>query len=265
MSCDASINPFVLSPQGTRRFSFRPISALLLSALFLTQLPSCHNPTEPPPDVPPEFISRGILPLKVGYYWQYDRYALTDSGTTAGKIGSIGFKISGRSVSASPQYGDTVLHWVPYDPQTGQTGYVEWFYRNYSDGLYIMGGRAPTDSVYTKLQLLKYPVRKGDAWTRPHLIFHILDQKFSIPDSLSYACIDTNALFETPLGTFACIVYNHMEPIEEIPGKEYDILEFYSRTIGKVGEIRHIYSTSTHDRFPIQKDVLVSTNVEATD
>lgn len=141
---------------------------------------------------------------------------------------------------------------------------MEWFYRNYSDGLYIMGGRAPTDSVYAKLHYLKYPVQNGDSWTRPHLIFHILDQKFSIPDSHAYACIDTNALFETPFGTFTCIVYNHMEPIEEIPAKQYDILEFYSRTIGKVGEIRHIYSNSTNDRFPIQKDVLVSTNVEAT-
>lgn len=265
MNCGASKMLCVLSTQGIRRSSFHRIPALLFFISILTQLPSCHNPTEPPSDVPPEYISRGILPLKVGYYWQYDQYALTDSGTTAGKIGSIGFKISGRSVSASQQYSDTLWHWVYYDTQTGQTGFVEWFYRNYSDGLYSMGGRAPTDSVYTKLQHLKYPVRKGDAWTRPHLIFHLLDQKFSIPESLAYACIDTNALFDTPLGTFACVVYNHMEPIEGLPGKQYDILEFYSRTIGKVGEIRHIYSNSTHDRFPIQKDVLVGTNVKATD
>jgi hypothetical protein len=117
------------------------------------------------------------------------------------------------------------------------------------------------DSFYTSFLYLKYPVQKGEVWQRPFLIFNTLDQTFSIPDTQIYRCLDTNASFATPLGTYRCIVYQHMEPIEEIPGKQYDIIEYYAPGVGKVGEVRYIYSEATHDRFPIQKNVLVTTTV----
>ncbi len=139
----------------------------------------------------------------------------------------------------------------------------EWLYRNYDDGLYQMGGTMPTDSIYTKMLLYKYPVQKGETWISPHLVYDLLQEKYMIPDSITYTCIDTNALFETPLGGFSCVVYYHREklPEEDVLDRWQIIYEYYSIGLGLVGEITCGYHESTQKTYPVSKRILVATNV----
>jgi hypothetical protein len=75
--------------------------------------------------------------------------------------------------------------------------------------------------------------------------------------------VDTNARFETPVGTFTCVVYNHLEKTDpDVVAKE-DIYEYYSRNVGKVGSVTYSYFESTSERYIKSKTILVGTNVLA--
>jgi len=203
----------------------------------------------------------GILPLKVGDYWEYREFALGDSGTVGGEIGTSAFKISRLSVVASSTNRDTVFHWVYVDVKTGVVGNIEFLYRNFDSGLYMMGGVGPEDTLYTKLLRLSYPVQKGETWISPHLVYNLAESKFLIPDSQVYRCTDTSASFETPLGNFTCLVYNHMETLEEVPGTLRDVYDYYVAGVGRVGSDIYNYRESTQERYPLSRSFLVSTNV----
>jgi hypothetical protein len=240
-----------------------------LLVLAVLQAPSCHdssNPINPnpEPDPGPNPTSIGILPLKVGYYWKYNQYSLTDSGTIEGPATPTSFKISQFSVDPASVNGDTLFHWVYVDAHTGQADEIEWFFRNYEDGLYLLGGSSPSDTAYTRVQYLKYPIAKEYEWNVPHFTFNLMNQKFEIADSENYRCTDTRASFETPLGTFYCTVYNHREEQDEDVLERLDIYEYYAEGIGKVGEVTYGYFESSPERYPKSKTFLVATNVKTT-
>ena len=124
-----------------------------------------------------------------------------------------------------------------------------------------MGGLGPLDTIYTKLQYLIYPVQKGRTWMTPHLVYNPRDGKFQVPDSVAYSCADTSGLFETPVGRFVCVVYNHIETLEEVPGTLRDVYDYYAIGVGKVGTVTYNYIVSTQKRYPLSKSLLVGTNV----
>jgi hypothetical protein len=82
-----------------------------------------------------------------------------------------------------------------------------------------------------------------------------------IPDSTTYRCVDTSARFETPVGTFTCVVYNHLAESDPDVSAKDDIYEYYAKNVGKVGSITYSYFEDTQKRRMHYKSILVGTNV----
>lgn len=120
----------------------------------------------------------------------------------------------------------------------------------------------PTDSIYTKILLHKYPVQKGDTWRYPNLIYDLRTRQYEILDTITYTCVDTSVDFETPLGKFTCVVYFHREQVEEDVLVKHDVYEYYSVKVGAVGVITSNYFESNKQTIPSSKRVLVATNVK---
>jgi hypothetical protein len=211
----------------------------------------------------PEYVSNGIRPLKVGYYWEYKTYIARPDSTLGAQIGHAKYKVARMSVGTAAARSDTLFHVVWVNPSTNQQDTYEWFFRNYPDGLYIMGGRMPTDSVYTALHYLRYPVTAGETWMCPHLVYEPNESKYMIADTSTFRCVDTNARFETPVGTFFCVVYNHLQKSDPDVGADEDIYEYYSKNVGKVGSVTYNYFESLGERHIQSKTILVGTNVMA--
>lgn len=235
-------------------------SGLVAIFVLASALVNCHHSTEPEPDPIDNVVSQGIHPLKVGYYWHYKTVALNEDSTEGNEIEQVRFEITRRS--SNPQIPDEPLfHKVFVNPYTNGRSEFEWLYRNYDDGLYLMGGKMSTDSVYAGIRLFKHPAAKGESWTSPHLLYNLIEREYQIPDSTVYTCIDTNAVFETPLGTFSCVVYYHRELLDEDVSAKSDLYEYYSSEVGLVGIVTMSYFNQ--QTFPKSKRILVGTNALA--
>lgn len=237
------------------------VTILLLSivALILLQQMACEQSVEVQPV--PEEISQGILPLKVGYDWEYKTYKLREDSSVGFEIDRAKFAIIQTSKHPSQIINDTFFHRVFINPYDNTQSEFEWLYRNFDDGLYTMGGKMPTDSIFTKILQLRYPVKKGETWRTPHLVYNLIERKYMIPDTITYTCVDTNVVFETPVGSFACIVYFHREKLDDDVVGKADIYEFYSKEIGLVGTVTNSFFESDQRSYPNSKKVLVGTNV----
>ncbi|MEX2117244.1 MAG: hypothetical protein WEB37_10165 [Bacteroidota bacterium] len=207
-----------------------------------------------------DVVSLGVHPLKVGYYWHYKTVTLKEDSTEGNEFEQVKFEITRHSYN--PQTPDEpMFHKVFVNPSTNTRSEYEWLYRNYVDGLYLMGGRMSTDSIDTNILLLKHPVSKGESWISPHLVYHLIDREYQIPDSTVYTCVDTNAVFETPVGTFSCYVFYHRESLDDDVSAKADVFEYYSSEVGLVGVVTMSYFKDTQQRIPKSKRILISTNV----
>lgn len=236
---------------------------LLLLPVLFTQI-SCSNIVEP--IVPKEESSNGILPLQVGYYWKYKNYYLKSDGSISGEGIEEDYRITKYSSIRFGTEEYKVFHRISgyFDPTINQYRYGsdEWLLRNFDSGLYLMGGKYRNDSIYTKLIWYKYPVKKGDTWKSPHLVYDLVEQKYIIKDSTTYTCTETDALFETPLGSFTCIVYYHRVRIHDYDVDDTkDYYEYYKSGIGKVGVVTYRYDVKEKYSYPIMKSILFETNV----
>jgi hypothetical protein len=138
---------------------------------------------------------------------------------------------------------------------------VEWFFRNYPDGLHLMGGRTDSDSAYQKKMFLKYPVAPGESWETERLVYDFLDEQFHVLDTVTYTCTDTNAVFAAKAGAMSCIVYYHkMDSPEPDVQASYAIYDYYHPQVGLVGRISYAVIPS-RGRFPRFYLTLTSTNV----
>jgi hypothetical protein len=244
----------------------RNISYFGLIVMAMLFLNSCNKENLVEPEQPKvEETSNGILPLKVGYYWKYKNYYLKEDGSIANEDLEDEYMITKSSSINVNNESYIVFHRIYgyLDPVIAayRYGIDEWLFRNFDNGIYQMGGKYKTDSIYTKLIWYKYPVRKGETWKSPHLTYYPIEAKYMIADSITFTCTDTNAVFETPLGNFNCVVYYHREKQDEDVAALLDIYEYYSYGIGLVG--RKIYSYFPFDQksYPKSKRLLYETNV----
>lgn len=254
----------MMKEKPIHEFCHRFLFLLLLPVLF-TQM-SCSHVVEP--IVPKEESSNGILPLKVGYYWKYKNYYLKSDGSISGERIEEGYKITKYSSIKIETEEYKVFHRISgyFDPSINQYRYGsdEWLFRNFDNGLYLMGGNYRNDSINTKLLWYKYPVKKGDTWKSPHLVYNLIEQKYMIKDSTIYTCTETDALFETPLGNFICVVYYHRVNYHDydVYGIE-DIFEYYTEGVGLVGFITYGYDEKSKLSYPGRKKILFETNVNS--
>lgn len=238
-------------------------SLLLVTLSFLVLLfIRCDNSVKPEPPNDEE-ISLGILPLKVGNWWTYRDYDLKPDGSINELIPYTEFNYlikSSHSITVDNEnYVVFGRAWKYTDNENYSTS--EWLFRNFNNGLYAMGGKMPTDSIFTKLLKYKYPVQKGEAWKSQNLVYDLYDKKYLILDTVTYTCIDKNVLFETPIGNFSCTVYYHREDLDDDVSEKADIYEYYSKDVGLIGTITYGYFEFDQKSIPKFKRILVSTNV----
>jgi len=240
-------------------------NTLLFTAFTALLFISCNNNTSEPDNYKePDVLSSVLMPLEAGYEWKYKWYDLNSDGSLGDEIPLYAFNMTIKDTSYDPEhiYKEKVYHAVYYYPYTGYETKYAWFYRNYKDGLYLMGGNNQGDTLYTKLLYYKYPVQKGDTWLSPHLVFVYYDWQYYIADSVKYTCTDTNAVFETPLGSFKCFVFYHREKQEEDVVEQLDIYDYYAPNVGLVGRIINSYYEYENKSYPKYKQMLYSTNVK---
>ena len=232
-------------------------------ALLCFGLHACKHSDGPfGPNPLSEGVSPGIVPLKVGYYWNYKEYILNQDGTTGAQIDAFNYQITTTSMDPTGLIQEPMFERITFAPSVGMASDFVWLYRNYDDGLYLMGGIMPTDSVFMKLPLLRYPAKPGDSCIHPHLVYDLLLREYIISDSVLYTCVDTSATFETPLGTFQCVVYFHREDLEEDVLAKWDHYDYYAPGIGLVGATKYDFFEHTGESFPHSKTVLVETDVQ---
>jgi hypothetical protein len=247
-----------------------------MSVMLISLVTSCENNSV----LPEPFIedgSYGIIPLRIGNSWEYKSYNLRKDGSILREGNSIRYKIISMSYDPSHKILDPVYNksteWLDttyssiwqLDPQVS-------FFRNYKEGLYIMGGGEPAmggypaDTLYAKVLYLKYPVTKGEKWRSPGLSQPLsipLNEPYLLNDTTTYSCIDTDVKFETPLGVFSCTVYYHryrLKTSDDVVGP-YDIYEYYSESVGLVAVITNKYDDYYKQSYPLYKQVLISANV----
>ncbi len=271
-----TVKNYFLKRTKNGEFPIFKLDTFLLLTLIVTVLllNSCNHSTLPEPII--EDGSYGIVPLRVGNSWEYKKYNLRKDGSILREGNRIRYKIISTSYDPSHKIQDPVYNisteWLDttyssiwqQDPQVS-------FFRNYNEGLYIMGGKEPAmggdtaNTIYIKILNLKYPVNKGEKWRSPmsHAFQLRLSEQSLLNDTTTYSCIETNAKFETPLGIFSCIVYYHrfrLKTGEDEVGP-YDIYEYYSENVGLVAVITNKYDDYYKQSYPLYKQVLISANV----
>jgi hypothetical protein len=240
-----------------RRSGLRTIRSFIL-LFFCSLLSTCTHVSGP--EQPDEQTSLGIIPLKVGYYWNYATFALSEDSSIGPQNGSAKFEIV--RISINPTGGETLFHWADVNPNTNRPSDFEWLYRNQSDGLYMFGGKMPTDSIFTRILLYKFPVAKGETWMSPHLVYDLLQMRYTIPDTLVYKCVDADAEFDTPVGVFSCTVYYHriIDNEGDVVSTQ-DLYEYYAKGVGHVGTVTLTYAGPLKKMVPLSRTVLTETNI----
>lgn len=244
------------------------LTNMLLTGLVLVLITSCKQSTEPQEKIVQETENKGLLPLKVGNIWEYQEYSMNSDGTIRNILGTIRYSIT-KTVSDPQKIILDKLYKmrIEFREYITNQNWIETdlspFLRNYSDGLYIMGGvekGASPDSIYLKIQHLHYPVKKGDKWRSPGLQLPFqfpLVETYLQSDTTIYHCVETDSNFETPLGAINCIVYYHrfqQKQGDDIIGP-FDVYEYYNEKYGLIGCITK-GQASTY-----KKQVLISTNL----
>ena len=236
----------------------------LVFFFILAILTSCKKPTEPPPreDGPTQELSPGIMPLKVGYYWDYEELLLDDDSSVLSVNDSYRYQIA--EAVRTPEYQPDLLYVRQLVYPDNSADPVEWLFRNYEDGLYLMGGRTETDTLYEKLLFLRFPVDTGTSWPTQNLVYNFMDEKFYLRDTITYTCVDTNTLFAAKIGPIHCVVYFHREDSPEPDVRaSYEIYDYFSPEIGLVGRMKYSI-IPLRGRFPRFLLTLTSTNVPFT-
>lgn len=235
------------------------IKRLVVILVFTMPLFSCNN-TEPEEVIKPEFENNGLLPLKVGNYWKYKVEFLKSDGSFFYDGLPFEIRINRQTVKNEmvPYYSRV------YVDQNGKADTLEWLFRNKSDGLYLLGGRAKRDSLFTSTLYLKFPVTKGEFWFFQGIVYNNYIEKFELNSSFKYTCVSTDSTFQTPIGTFSCIVFHHREKQAYDVLEEIDVYEFYTKQLGLIGIIVNGFDPifhKTNPSYPKKKIILTQTNV----
>jgi hypothetical protein len=243
---------------------------LLLLIIIVLALNSCNHSTLPEPFI--EEGSYGIVQLKVGNIWEYNWEKFSRDSIIINER-KLRYVVTERSFDpkkkiVEPVYGVSTVYF--YNNEWGLPSLSVYFYRNYNDGLYIMGGKEPAnigyppDTLYTKILRLKYPVSKGDKWRGPgktEMSFSFpLYEPFLLTDTTTFTCLNIDAKIETPLGIFSCIVYFRSYIPQDDVNQILDIYEYYSANVGLVAIITKQRKHQDLKSYPYSQQMLITTN-----
>lgn len=170
-----------------------------------------------------------LMPLAVGNYWEYEYNRRSFKDTLRYEV----------ATEIQVPWGDTSYtaygyNRVPLPPEIPE---FYWLYRNGEAGLYLMGGMADTDTLYTQYVNKPWPAGEGQIWDIPRLAFSRDSLKFYVSDTLQVTLIDTDREIETPAGTFECYVYKYTVSLADDVRLNSDYFMYYSPGVGLVAQI----------------------------
>ncbi|WP_420456733.1 hypothetical protein [Rubrivirga sp.] len=214
-------------------------SALTLCCAFavlaLTALTGCDSAAEELEGPAPE----DLFPLEAGNRWLYRAWYLNpaDADSFAVEITErLTFEHGGETLTAYAEsrglLGEEPLPW-------------QWLHGYGRDGLYVMGGLAATDTMYTKRLVRRTPMQVGDRHRFTRLAYGSDWTTDPDPEARFYVSDDTSEVmllanrhpFETPLGTFDCYVYWYEQDPGIDVGAYENIFEYRVPGVGYVAEL----------------------------
>lgn len=195
--------------------------------MWLISLSGCgHGPTDPS-------ATERLVPLSVGNRWSYLIYDASFPGPPDTIEQVITHRIdlgNGGSAFGRVTYAAT--------QSDSQIAGAMWLYRNSDDGLHSCGGIVGSDTILLDFLYLKYPVKTGDSWQVPFLAYDYSKIGFLSSDSATnYTCSGTGEEFQTPIGTYRCLVFHWREKPEEDVQDYWEHYTYFSPGIGMVGEV----------------------------
>lgn len=179
--------------------------------------------------------SKVIMPLGVGYTWDY----IDSTFTSAGKVESVD---SSRLVITGYVYDSIKAYlWTWYDfhsktyndvselINTNDKGFVDYGFM-YNNVRYFNNNK--NNYLY-----LKYPVNLNDKWQSFSIGYSINDRKVTThPDTVSLTCTSINKKLHTKAGDFDCYVYTSSETNSE--GNVIEQSMYFAPNIGYLGFIQ---------------------------
>ncbi|MEX0721846.1 MAG: hypothetical protein WD059_14320 [Balneolaceae bacterium] len=178
--------------------------------------------------LPPE---NELIPLEVGNYWVHDQWYLDTSlkDTVRKEVLSVQNIIADKTRIRA--FG-TYRFYYKDRPREDALVSLE---ANGPAGLYFLGFKIPTDSLYNLNQGLyyKYPATVGDSWKKTTVLYDSRNEEMTLGSTRIIELIDTTRTIETPAGVFEnCYVYKHNDFRGTSPETHY----FYIKPgIGIVG------------------------------
>lgn len=180
-----------------------------------------------------------LFPLEVGNRWLYRSWYLRPSLADSFAVeitDRLAFEHEGEALTAYAESRGLVGEEPPP---------WRWLYGHGSDGLYALGGVAPTDTMFTKRLVRRTPMRVGAGHRFTRLAYGTGWAEGTAPEERFYVSDDTLEVrlvaeghpFETPLGTFACYVYWYeFLPADDTNGL-WEVFDYFVPGIGGVAQV----------------------------
>ncbi len=73
------------------------------------------------------------------------------------------------------------------------------------EGMILLGGMSPSDTLILPQLLYRYPLLKGDSWGYQNLKYNATDSLFYLDEQATLTCTDTAVYVDVPAGIFECI------------------------------------------------------------
>ncbi|KAA0226829.1 hypothetical protein EDS67_18705 [candidate division KSB1 bacterium] len=144
----------------------------------MNTLPEPAPGPEPEPELVCEPGQEELMPLDVGTYWFYQAWTPSTPETLKAEITrKVPVIIDGVTYEASAL--------TPLYPFNRARPPFEFLYWNGPCGLYWLGGVSPTDTLFYKTLLFKYPAEVGESWTTIRINYDPVFCKFYFFDTLT--------------------------------------------------------------------------------
>jgi hypothetical protein len=149
---------------------------------------------------------------------------------------TLKFEITGslKIMYNSQQY--TVTKMASYSIHDLKPPY-QFLYWNGPDGVYVMGGIAPTDTIIVKELMLKYPARVGDTWNMYPINYSYSSGKFNLGTKPQvWSLVSQNISVQTPSGIFNCYQYRFSQHPDDDILDIWDYNYYYAPGLGQISE-----------------------------
>ncbi len=167
-----------------------------------------------------------LMPLEVGNYWVYQIWPFIQPDTVIEEITrKVPVTIAGVTYEA---FAFSQLY-----PVKGSRPPLEWLYWNGPCGLYWLGGISPTDTLFYKTLLFKYPAEVGESWKTVR-IGYADGIGFYFTDTITVSLISKNETITTPAGDFNAYVYSYRKRPSDDVYWPWDYYHYFIPALGRV-------------------------------